>query len=84
MESKDPCIVFGGRAGVRCWQSNLGRTPRGYTCNRGAIGILRLRECCALRSTHFAQDDSLSFSEHADVMDDRKAGSSPGVPPSSE
>jgi hypothetical protein len=41
--------------------------PRGCTRNRGAIGIpfgklragFRLRECCALRSTHFAQDDKL-------------------------
>jgi hypothetical protein len=37
----------------------LERTPSGCTCNRGAIGILRLRECFASRSTHFAQDDKL-------------------------
>jgi len=35
------------------------RTPRGGTRSRWAVGILRLRECFASRSTRSAQDDKL-------------------------
>jgi hypothetical protein len=45
------------RKGIRT--AALERTPRGGTRSRWGVGILRLRECFASRSTHSAQDDKL-------------------------
>jgi hypothetical protein len=36
---------------------HLERTPRRSTNTGDTVGLLRLRECFALRSTPFAQDD---------------------------
>jgi hypothetical protein len=56
-ESKDPCDLKCTRErGVFHWRQ---KTARSYAYDL-AIGVLRLRDCFAKRSSHSAQDDSFS------------------------
>jgi hypothetical protein len=61
MESKDPCIAYGGRSAEgRSYdadEASRGELPEAASGTREVVGVLRLRECFASRTTHFAQDD---------------------------